>query len=123
MASRTRRLTGLAVAGLLISAAAPATSALGASLAPCRAVSQSTGSEVAVVLEGSYTDKAGGDVFLTCYLVQNGVRVASVRDPLVGPVAALVSDQRLGTAPFSVCYTVSVHSLDPWGPYFYDSNC
>ena len=60
---------------------------------------------------------------LTCHLVQNGVRVASVRDPLVGPVAALVSDQRLGTAPFRVCYTVSVQNLDPWGPYYYYSNC
>ena len=51
MASRTRRLAGIAAAAFVISAAVPATNAA-AALIPCQAVSQSTGSEVAVVLVG-----------------------------------------------------------------------
>lgn len=121
MLSKAKRLIGVAAAAVAVSAALPAPTA-GAALAPCRAVSQSTGSEVAIVLEGQYVDKSGGDVVLTCYLVQNGVRVASARDPLVGPVAVLASDQRLSTVPFTVCYTVSIRNLVTWSSSYY-SNC
>lgn len=89
--------------------------------APCRAVSQSTGSEVAILLEGHYADTQGGDVTLRCYLVQNGVTVASVTDPLVGPVAALAADQRLSTAPFRVCWEVTIRRFVDWGYYHHNS--
>lgn len=124
MAHKTKRLVAVAAAVAALSAAMPAATA-GAALAagPCRAVSQSTGSEVAIVLEGHYTTKNGGDVTLTCSIIQNNVRVVSVRDPLTGPVAALASDQRLGTAPFRVCYSVTIEDLNPWGPYYSYSDC
>lgn len=122
MRSKTRRFIGMAAAVLAISGAIPATTA-GAALIPCQATSQSTGSEVAIVLRGNYVDRDGGDVTLTCSIYQGTTRVASVRDPLAGPVAALVSDQRLGTAPFRVCYTVSIEPLDAWAPYYHYSNC
>jgi hypothetical protein len=93
-------------------------------MAPCRADARSTGSEVAIVLTGEYVDRTGSDVTLTCILVQNGVRVVSVRDPLGGPVAALASDQRLGTAPFSVCYDVVGHKMvDDFGTTYHYTNC
>ena len=122
MHSRTKRLTGIATAVLALSAAVPAASASALAVVPCRAVAQSTGSEVAIVLAGHYVDSEGGDVTLTCHIIQNGVRVVSVRDPLIGPVAATVSDQRLGTAPFRVCYTVSIEGLSPWNYKAY-SDC
>lgn len=124
MALETRRLAAVVAAAAALSAAVPVTTA-GATIAagPCRVVSQSTGSEVAIVLEGHYTTKNGGDVTLTCSIIQNGVRVVSVKDPLTGPVAALASDQRLGTAPFRVCYSVTIEDLNPWGPYYSYSDC
>lgn len=122
MLSKTKRLAAVATAALAISAVVPAASATAVAPAPCRAVSQSTGSEVAIVLVGHYVDSEGGDVTLTCSIIQNGVRVVSVKDPLIGPLAATVSDQRLGTAPFRVCYTVSIEGLSPWNYKSY-TNC
>ncbi len=116
MLSKTRRLTGMIATVLVISACIPITTA-GAAPDICNAVSHSTGSEVAVVLEGHYrwTKDRTADVRLTCHLVQNGVKVVSVTDPLSGHVAALVSDQRIGTDPFSVCYTIMVSNQPaPW---------
>lgn len=121
MLSKAKRLTGLAATALAVSAALPAAPA-GAALGPCTAVAQSTGSEVAVVVEGDYVDnKWLGNVSLTCHLVQNGVTVASIKDPLIGPVATLASDQRLGTDPFHVCY--SVHIGKPFGGSVSFTNC
>jgi hypothetical protein len=122
--SRTRRLVAVAAAAAAIAAAAPASRAVADTAAgPCKVVSQSTGSEVAIVLVGNYTTKTGGDVILTCYLVQNGVKVASARDSLRGPVAALVSDQRLNTSPFTVCYAVAMQDISPWGLWHHFSDC
>jgi DNA-binding beta-propeller fold protein YncE len=117
-----RTWPAVTVAALAI-AALPATGAGAVAAGPCRAVAQSTGSEVVVVLEGHYSDKDGGDVRLTCHLVQGGSKVVSVTDPLTGPVAATVSDQRLGTAPFRVCYSLAIEPLNPWAPYHYASDC
>lgn len=122
MLSKTRRFAAVATAAFALSAALPAGTAAGAPVT-CRAVSASTGSEVAIVLQGQYVDKAGGDVRLTCHIVQNGVKIVSVTDPLTGPVAATVSDQRIGTAPFRVCYSVAIEPLNPWAPYFVYSDC
>ena len=121
MLSRTRRFAALAVTALAVSAGIPATAA-GTAASPCRAVvSQSTGSEVAILLEGHYS-YSGGDrpveVSLTCHIVQNGVKVVSVGDFLSGPTAALVSDERIGTDPFYVCYTVAVTPIG--GPLMED---
>lgn len=116
MFSKTRRLTGTIAMGLVISAGLPAPTA-GAAPGTCNAVSRSTGSEVAVVLEGHYRwpKDNTADVRLTCHIVQNGVKVVSVTDPLSGHVAALVSDQRIGTDPFTVCYTIMVSNQPaPW---------
>ena len=125
MLSKTKRFTGVVVAALIVSAGIPAGTAA-ATLAPCRAVvSQSTGSEVAIVLTGEYLDRAGGNVLLTCVIVQNGVRVVSVQDPiLVGSFAALASDERLGTDPFYVCYEVQTwFMVDDFGSNYHHTNC
>ena len=115
-----RRFVGVTAAALALAGALPAGTATAAA-GPCRATSQSTGSEVAIVLSGSYVDKQGGDVQLTCYLVQGDRTVASTSDELSGPVAALASDQRLGTAPFQVCYEVTIWRFVDWGYYHYNS--
>ena len=112
MRSVTRRLTVLAAAALALSSIVPAPTA-GAAPSPCRAVvSQSTGSETAILLEGHYSysgsDANISDAQLTCYIVQNGVKVVTVRDQFEGPTAALVSDERIDPYPFSVCYSVVV---------------
>ena len=123
MLSKKRRLAGVTMAAAALAMALPAGTAT-ARLAPCRATSASTGSEVAIVLTGEYEDRAGGNVVLTCVLVQNGVRVASVRDPLFGPVAALASDQRLGTDPFEVCYdVVTSFMVDDFGSHYHYTDC
>ena len=116
MRSKTRRYAAAVTAVLAVSAAIPATTA-GAAPDICNAVSHSTGSETAVLLEGHYRwpkDRTA-DVRLTCHLVQNGVKVVSVTDPLSGHVAALASDERIGPDPFQVCYTVMVsNNPAPW---------
>ena len=115
MLSKTRRVCGLVTAVLAVSAAIPATTA-GAAWSPCTAVSQSTGSEVAVLLEGHFSSsrRNAPDVTLTCHIVQNGVKVVSVTDPFSGAFAALASDERIGTDPFYVCYTlIDVPTLGP----------
>ncbi|HEV2757597.1 MAG TPA: hypothetical protein VG318_17675 [Actinomycetota bacterium] len=126
MLCRTRRAAATAAAVLTVAAGIAAPTAAAAD-GPCQAVaSQSTGSEVAVVLEGHYRwpKDTTSDVRLTCHLVQNGVKVVSVTDPLRGHVAALVSDARIGTDPFTVCYTIYVSDPGPvtW-PYFTTTNC
>lgn len=129
MLSKARRLAGVAAAVLAVSAGIPATPA-GAAAGPCTAVvSQSTGSEVAIVLEGHYrwTKSNTADVRLTCHIVQNGVHVVSVSDELRGSVAALASDERIGTDPFYVCYSIYVTdrpNLPPYPTDFYSySSC
>ncbi|HEV2757596.1 MAG TPA: hypothetical protein VG318_17670 [Actinomycetota bacterium] len=116
MKTKTVRRACAALAALALSASIPATTA-GAATSTCNAVTHSTGSEVAVVLEGHYRwpKDNTADVRLTCHIVQNGVKVVSVTDPLSGHVAALVSDARIGTDPFSVCYTIMVSNQPaPW---------
>jgi hypothetical protein len=116
MLLKTRRYAASVAAVLAVSGAIPATTAAAAPDV-CNAVSHSTGSEVAVVLEGHYRwpKDNTSDVRLTCHIVQNGVKVVSVTDPLSGHVAALVSDQRIGTDPFTVCYTILVsNNPAPW---------
>jgi hypothetical protein len=109
MLANTKRLTAVAAAVLALSAAIPVTSA-GAVPEICNAVSHSTGSEVAVLLEGHYRwpKSTTAHVSLTCHIVQNGVKVVSVSDELPGHIAALASDERIGTDPFSVCYSIYV---------------
>lgn len=112
MRSRPRRLAGVTAAALAVFAAIPATPS-GAAIRPCQAVvSQSTGSEIAIVLEGHYTysgpDASISDARLTCHIVQYGVKVVSVTDPFEGPTAALVSDERIDPDPFSICYSLDV---------------
>lgn len=126
MRSRTRRITGVTAAALAAFAAIPATPS-GAAIRPCQAVvSQSTGSETAVVLEGHFrTDRENSEVRLTCHLVQNGVKVVSVTDPFTGPWALTVTDQRIDPDPYYVCYELSI--LVILGPqpadYPYSSDC
>lgn len=124
MLSRTKRLAVVAAAALAVSAGIPATTA-GAATGPCMGVTHSTGSEVAILLVGHYTwtkDRTA-DVRLTCHIVQNGVKVVSVTDPLSGNVAALASDERVGTDPFYVCYTISISNQPaPWN-WLTFSNC
>ena len=129
MLSRTKRFAGVAAAALAVSAGIPATTA-GAAAGPCTAVvSQSTGSEVAILLEGHYRwpKSSTADVRLTCHIVQNDVTVVSVTDPLTGHVAALASDVRIGTDPWYVCYSIYVTNrpnLPPYPTDFYSySNC
>jgi hypothetical protein len=116
MLSRTGRFAGVAAAVLAVTAGLPA-GAAGAADGPCRAVvSQSTGSEVAILLEGHFSSsrRNAPDVTLTCHIVQNGVKVVSVTDPFSGAFAALASDERIGTDPFYVCYTLTdVPTLGP----------
>jgi hypothetical protein len=116
MLSKTKRLTAVAAAAVALSAALPATSA-GAVPGTCNAVTHSTGSEVAVLLEGHFrwAKDTRADVRLTCHIVQNGVKVVSVTDPLSGNVAALASDARIGTDPFRVCYSIMLnYQPAPW---------
>jgi hypothetical protein len=119
MLSKTKRFAGVAAAMLAVHAGIPAA---GAAASPCRAVvAQSTGSEVAILLEGHYSysgDNGPIEVSLTCHIVQNGVKVVSVGDFLSGPTAALVSDERIGTDPFYVCYTFAVTPIG--GPLMED---
>jgi hypothetical protein len=110
MLSNAKRFAAAASAALAI-AAGVAPPAAGSAEAPCRAaVAQSTGSEVAIVLEGHYRwpKSTTAHVRLTCHIVQNGLKVVSVSDPLPGHVAALVSDERIGTDPFSICHSIYV---------------
>ncbi|HEV2757599.1 MAG TPA: hypothetical protein VG318_17685 [Actinomycetota bacterium] len=103
----------LAVTAAVALAAPISAPAAGAAESPCRAVvSPSTGSEIAIVLEGHYTYSGPhaniSDARLTCHIVQNGVRVVSVTDPFEGPTAALLSDERIDAGPFSICYSLDV---------------
>jgi hypothetical protein len=112
MRSLTTRLAVVAAVALALPSAVHAPAA-GAALSPCRAVvSQSTGSETAIVLEGHYSysgpDAGISDAQLTCYIVRNGVKVVAVPDPFEGLTAALVSDERIDPGPFTVCYSVVV---------------
>jgi hypothetical protein len=116
MLSKTKRLTAVAATVLALCASTPAASA-DAALGTCNAVSHSTGSEVVVLLEGHYrwAKDTTADVRLTCHIVQNGVKVVSVTDPLSGNFAALASDARIGTDPFHLCYTIMVNNQPaPW---------
>lgn len=127
MLTRTRRLVGVAAAALAVSAALPAPVAGAVDDAPCNAaVTQSTDSEVAILLEGHYVwNKRDGHVRLTCHIFQNGVEVAAVSDQLPGWIAALASDERIGTDPFYVCYSIYVTATNgpplPRPTYTYSS--
>lgn len=112
MSPRIRLLTAAAAVATAAFAGMPARAA-GAAESPCRAVvSQSTGSETAILLEGHYSysgpDAGISDTQLTCYIVQNGAKVVAVSDQLEGPTAALVSDERIDPHPFTICYSVVV---------------
>ena len=128
MLAKTRCVVGVAAAALAVSAAIPAATAAADSLELCRAVvSHSTGSEIAILLEGRYTHSGDGnaEARLTCHIVQNGVKVVSVTDPLEGPHAALASDERIAPDPFYVCHELTVWKI--LGPqpidYPHDTNC
>ena len=116
MISKTRRL---AVTAAIVAALSRGTTAppAGAAEGPCRAVvSQSTGSETAIVLAGHFTysgpNSMLADANLTCHIVQNGVKVVTVSDDLVGPTAITVSDQRINPDPYYVCYSLEVIFTD-----------
>ena len=128
MLSRTRRFAGVAVAALALSAGIPAATAGADSIELCRAVvSHSTGSEIAILLEGRYTHSGDGnaEARLTCHIVQNGVKVVSITDPLEGPHAALASDERIDPDPFYVCHELTVWKILGPQPIDYpqDTNC
>lgn len=112
-----------AVAAVLAASAAvptPANAALGICQA---AVSQSTGSETAVVLVGRYVDqKWRGVVTLTCHIVQNGVKVASASDVSTGSVAVVASDERIPPGPFTVCHEVRIF-VPATMTHYYMTNC
>lgn len=124
MLSRTKVFAGLTAVVAAVSAGVPAA---GAAPSPCQAVSQSTGSEVQVVVEGHYSYTRGNaEVTLTCKLIQNGVTLKSVSDPMWGPVAALAFDERIGTQPFSVCYWLLIKEAGPEGfptNHYHYTNC
>lgn len=122
MLSKVRSFSAVALAAAAFSAALPAGAAT-ARLAPCRVSSIDTGFETTVLVEGHWADTAGGDVDLACHLVQGGVKVASAREDVYGPVAAISSVQRIPAADFTVCYEVAIAPFNPWGPYYYDSDC
>ena len=123
MLSRTRRFAAIAVTALVVSAGIPATTA-GAALQTCQAaVSQSTGSETAVVIVGQYADnKWRGIVTLTCHIVQNGVKVASKSDMTSGSVAVLVWEERIPPEPFTVCHEIRIFVVSTMTNY-YTTNC
>ncbi|HEV2757600.1 MAG TPA: hypothetical protein VG318_17690 [Actinomycetota bacterium] len=122
MLSKVRRFAAVAVAATAISAALPAGTAA-ARPDPCRVSSFNTTSEYAVVVEGHWVDTGGGDVRLTCHLVQSGVKVASATEDVPGPVAVIASDQRIDPSYFRVCYEVTIEPANPWGPLYFDTNC
>lgn len=121
MLSKKMRL-GAVAAALAASAAVPAPAS--AALTTCQAaVSQSTGSETAVLLVGRYVDqKWRGMVTLTCNIVQNGVTVASAGDVGSGSVAVVASDERIPPGPFTVCYEVRIFVPSTMAHY-YMTNC
>jgi hypothetical protein len=122
MLSRLRSFAAVATAAVAISAALPAGTAV-ARPDPCRASSFNTTSEVAVVVVGQWVDTGGGDVRLTCHLVQGSVKVASATEDVPGPVAVIASDQRIEPSTFRVCYEVTIEPANPWAPLYYDTNC
>ncbi|HEV2757598.1 MAG TPA: hypothetical protein VG318_17680 [Actinomycetota bacterium] len=121
MLSRTRRVAATVAAVLAVAGGMAAPTAAAAE-GPCQAaVSQSTGSEIAIVLEGHFTysgsNSALADANLTCHIVQNGVPVVTVSDQLVGPTAITVTDQRIDPDPYHVCYALEVvWTIWPHGP-------
>lgn len=116
MLSMTRRAAAVAAAVLAVAGGMAAPTAAAAE-GPCQAtVSQSTGSEIAIVLTGQFTYSGGNsllaDAQLTCRIVQNGVPVVTVSDELTGPTAITVSDQRIDPDPYYVCYALDVIFTD-----------
>jgi hypothetical protein len=132
MLSRTRRVAAATAAVLAVVGGMAAPTAAAAE-GPCQAtVSQSTGSEIAIVLTGHFTYSGNNstlaDANLTCHIVQNGVAVVTVSDQLAGPTAITVSDQRIEDGPYHVCYFLEVVFTDtplPIRPVEYPSstNC
>jgi hypothetical protein len=121
MISKTRRGVLAVAAAVAASALMPAAPA-GARPSPCQITSASTGSERAIVVAGHYEDSQGGDVILTCHIYQGATRVASVTDEVVGPVAAIASDQRTGPSIVRVCYEVTIWRFVDWG-YYHSTDC
>jgi hypothetical protein len=125
MRSKTRRIAAGAALALAVTAAAPSALAsdTAAAIAPCRAsASALNGNQITVVVTGHYVDNQGGDVTLTCHVVQNGQRRASFTDSSSGPIAVVSGTASVPIAPFSVCYEVSIWDITGWG-YRYQTNC
>ena len=127
MLKKSKRLGVVVAAALALAVTAVAPSALAsdtaAAIAPCRAsASALNGNQITVVVTGHYVDSQGGDVTLTCHVIQNGQRRASFTDSGSGPVAVVSGTASVPIAPFSVCYEVSIWDITGWG-YRYQTNC
>lgn len=92
-------------------------------MAACQAKSLGTHSEFGqfVAVVGAYKGPADAlEVHLTCGIVQRGVTVDRVQDPLVGPVAALAEVRTVWGGTVSACYEIKVIPVSG-APTYYDT--
>ncbi len=114
MFRKSKSLVIAAVAATaLVPTGATATGA-GTRMAACQAKSLGTHHHIGqfVAIFGAYAPANALDVQMTCGVVQNGVTVARVTDPLPGPVAAVADVQILGRSWVTSCQEITVTRLD-----------
>lgn len=110
MLRKTKSLIAAAAAATALVVAAPAPTA-GASLALCRSAGALVGAGFNVVVEGQYAAPGPYDVRLTCYVVQNGIKIASFTDSLTGPVAVVAGRAVIPLGPYEICHTLFVRNI------------
>jgi hypothetical protein len=108
---KTKRLIAACAAATALVVASPAAPTAGASVAPCRAAGALSGTGFEVVVEGQYAAPGPYDVRLTCYVVQNGIRIASFTDSLTGPVAVVAGRATIPLGPYEICHTLFVRNI------------
>ena len=109
-----RRIRFTVLAALAASTLVPVGATPAHAMAACQAKSLGTHHHIGqfVAIFGAYSPANAVDVQMTCGVVQNGVTVARVTDPLPGPVAAVADVQILGRSWVESCQEITVTRLD-----------